>query len=161
VYLVPDQVYPLSPIAAMAEQDQELNAHAAAAARRRPRPRTSCWSTPTSPRSPADRVGADERRVSVKGLNGQNVLPVSLGGTTQQRIEYLNLLLQRTDRNSGQSEAARGKAQGVTATEARSPARPATCGRVHPLEVSPDAREGRARRASGGTGSTTRPWWRR
>jgi hypothetical protein len=65
----------------------------------------------------------------VKGLNGQNIVPVALGGTTEQRLAYLNLLLQRTDRNSGQSEAARGKAQGVTATEATLANTSATRGR--------------------------------
>src|SRR5690606_17807413 len=57
--------------------------------------------------------------VRVKGLNANMVLPVALGGTTSQRAEYLALLLQRTDRMSGQSDAVRGKAAGVTATEAR------------------------------------------
>lgn len=119
VYLVPDQVYPLSPIAAMAEQDQELNAHAAAAAKEAGTAKNLVLVSADQPEI-ADQIANAPMNsvVKIKGLNSQNVLPVALGGTTQQRLEYLNLLLQRTDRNSGQSEAARGRAQGVTATEA-------------------------------------------
>jgi hypothetical protein len=119
VYSVPDQVYPLSPIAAMAEQDQELNAHAAAAAKEAATAKSLVLVDANQPELARQIERAENNSViTVKGLNGQNVLPVALGGTTEQRILYLNLLLQRTDRNSGQSEAARGKAQGVTATEA-------------------------------------------
>ena len=49
VYIVPDQVYPLSPIAAMADQEKELNAHAAAAAEEASAPQEArCSWTPTS-----------------------------------------------------------------------------------------------------------------
>ncbi len=118
-YLVPDQVYPLSPIAAMAEQDQELNAHAAAAAREAATAKNLVLVSADQTELASQIEQAPMNAVlKVKGLNGQNVLPLAIGGTTQQRLLYLNMLLQRTDRNSGQSEAARGRAQGVTATEA-------------------------------------------
>ncbi|WP_428936909.1 hypothetical protein [Fontivita pretiosa] len=119
VYLVPDQVYPLSPVAAMAEQDQELNAHAAAAAREAATAKNLVLVSADQTELAAQIENAPMNAVlKVKGLNGQNVIPLAIGGTTEQRLAYLNLLLQRTDRNSGQSEAARGRAQGVTATEA-------------------------------------------
>lgn len=119
VYLVPEQVYPLSPIAAMAEQDQELNAHATAAAKEAATGKNLVLVSADQPQLAEELQRADQNSViKVKGLNGNMVLPVALGGTTTQRVEYLNLLLQRTDRMSGQSEAARGRAQGVTATEA-------------------------------------------
>ncbi|HWE97587.1 MAG TPA: hypothetical protein VG269_26765 [Tepidisphaeraceae bacterium] len=119
VYTVPNQVYPLSPIAAMAETDQELNAHATAAATDAATAKNLVLvSAEQGPLAEEIQRAASNSVIKVKGLNGNMVLPVAVGGTTVQRLEYLNMLLQRTDRVSGQSEAARGKAQGVTATEA-------------------------------------------
>jgi hypothetical protein len=120
VYFVPNQVYPLSPIAAMAEQDDELNAHAAAAAEEAATGKSLALVSADQPELANQiRKAGNNSVVTVKGLNSNMVVPLAIGGTTPQRIEYLNLLLQRTDRISGQSEAARGKAQGVTATEAQ------------------------------------------
>jgi hypothetical protein len=119
VYMVPDQVYPLSPVAAMAEQDQELNAHATAAAKEAATAKSVVLVNADQPELASEIQRAENNSiVKVKGLNANSIVPVALGGTTEQRLAYLNLLLQRTDRNSGQSDAARGKAQGVTATEA-------------------------------------------
>lgn len=119
VYCVPDQPYPLSPIAAMAEQDAELNAHAAAAAKEAATGKNLVLVDANHPEAAqAIREAPTNGVLTIKGMNGSNIVPVAVGGTTEQRIAYLNLLLQRTDRVAGQSEAARGKAQGVTATEA-------------------------------------------
>ena len=120
VYLVPGQVYPLSPIAAMAEQDAELNAHAAAGAKEASSGKNLVLVSADQPEVAAAIERADTNSVvRVKGLNANMVVPVAVGGTSEQRLQYLQILLQRTDRIAGQSDAARGKAQGVTATEAQ------------------------------------------
>lgn len=119
-YMVPDQVYPLSPVAAMAEQDLELNAHAIAAAREASTAKSILLVSADQPELAAEiQKSGNGDVVKVKGLNANMALPVALGGTTAQRLEYLNLLLNRTDRISGQSDAARGRSSGVTATEAQ------------------------------------------
>lgn len=120
VYCVPDQVYPLSPIAAIAEQDQELNAHARAAAEEAATGKSLVLVSADQPELAKEiRTAGMNSVVPVKGLNNNMVVPVALGGTTPQRMGYLEMLIQRTDRIAGMSEAARGKAQGVTATEAQ------------------------------------------
>lgn len=120
-YVVPDQAYPLPPIAAFAEQAQELNSHAAAAAREAGAGKKIVLVDAEHP----DVVNAVQRAnnldvVPIRGLNAQNVLPLELGGASKDRVAYMQLLLERTDRIGGQSEAIRGRAKGggVTATEA-------------------------------------------
>lgn len=119
VYCVPNEVYPLSPVMAMAEQDQELNAHAQAAAKEASTQKNVTLVNADQPEVARSIENAGTNAViTVKGLNGNTVVPVPVGGTSEQRIAYLSMLLQRTDRMSGQSDAARGRAAGVTATEA-------------------------------------------
>jgi len=119
VYVVPDQVYPLSPIAAFAEQALELNAHAGAAAKEA----ASHKRIVLADAAQTELLNLIQRAENggvfgVKGLNAQQVIQLELGGAQQDRLEYLQMLLARTDRLSGQSDAIRGRPAGVTATEA-------------------------------------------
>jgi hypothetical protein len=118
-YAIPDQVYPLSPIAAMAEQTIELNAHGAAAAKEASQGKKVILVDANNPDAAAAIENAPTGSViRIKGLNAQSLIPAEIGGTSPERLQYLQTLLARADRVSGQSDAIRGKAQGVTATEA-------------------------------------------
>lgn len=119
VYIVPDQVYPLPPIAAFAEQALELNAHAGAAAKEA----ASHKKIVLADSAQTELLNIIQRAENgsvwgVKGLNAQSVAQLELGGAQKDRLEYLQMLLMRCDRLSGQSDAQRGRAAGVTATEA-------------------------------------------
>lgn len=119
VYIVPDQVYPLPPIAAFAEQALELNAHAGAAAKEA----ASHKKIVLADSAQTELLNVIQRAENgsvwgVKGLNAQSVAQVELGGALKDRLTYLQMLLMRCDRLSGQSDAQRGRAAGVTATEA-------------------------------------------
>lgn len=118
-YVVPDQAYPLPPIAAFAEQVQELNAHSTAAAKEAAAGKKIIL-VDAAAEGMAEAIQRSENGavVPIKGLNAQNALPVELGGAMKDRLMYMELLLTRADRIAGQSEAMRGRAQGVTATEA-------------------------------------------
>lgn len=115
VYVVPDQVYPLSPLAATGEQIEELNAHAAAASREAARAK-SLTLVESSNESVAKAIteGFDGHVYKVNGLTGA-YQEVNLGGNHPDRIPYLQLLRERQDRHSGVSEVQRGNA-GADAT---------------------------------------------
>jgi hypothetical protein len=119
VYGVPNQVYPLSPIAAMAEQFAELNAHATAAATEAATHKKLVIVNSNNPElKGAVHTARSGGVVAVPNFSASELANIEIGGTSDTRLKYLMLLRERTDRISGQSDALRGKAQGVTASEA-------------------------------------------
>lgn len=118
-YVVPDQAYPLPPIAAFAEQVQELNSHATAAAKEAASAKKIVLVDANHPdMQRAIQQGENGGVIPIRGLNATNALPLELGGASKERLEYMQLLLTRCDRVAGQSDAIRGKPANVTATEA-------------------------------------------
>jgi hypothetical protein len=120
VYGVPDCPYPLSPIAAMAEQFMELNAHASAAASEAATHKKLVIVNSNNPTMKAEVHAAPSGSVvAIPNFSAQDLANVELGGTSETRLKYLMLLKDRCDRVIGASDAQRGKAAGVTATEAQ------------------------------------------
>ena len=118
-YPVPNHVYPLSPIAAMAEQFTDLNAHTVAAAIEA----TSHKKLVAVDANVNNAVNVimdapSGSVVQIPGFNPQTAMNIELGGTSESRMAYIGQLRERLDRVIGFSDAQRGRAQGVTATEA-------------------------------------------
>lgn len=119
-YPVPDQVYPLSPLIAVRDQVKDLNVHARAASRSAAGRKTVII-VDGQENDLEDKIhDAEDREViSIPGFNAQQLQQVELGGVTPNQYEYLGLLRDRLDRNSGLTELARGNVGGAdTATEA-------------------------------------------
>jgi hypothetical protein len=115
VYEVPGQVYPLPPLAATEEQQDDLNDHANAASK----------SARTYKKFVAFRKGDDEDGKTAQTVkNGQvagfsspeSMKDVELGGMSDAQSAILELLRERLDRNLGFSDAQRGMANSETAT---------------------------------------------
>lgn len=119
VYAVPSQPYPLSPLAAMAEQFQDLNAHAVAAGIEASSHKRFAVVDANSPGLKQAIVDVPSGGVvQFPGFNAQQAVQMELGGTSEGRLKYILLLRDRLDRVMGTSDAVRGNAQDVTATEA-------------------------------------------
>jgi len=117
LYLVPGQVYPLSPMMALFDQFLELNDHAAAAsdeAASYKRVGLVDANDPELAKNLKDAKNGD--LIKAKNINGKQEMEV--GGTSEGRLSYIDVLRERLDRLMGFSDAQRGKASGVTATEA-------------------------------------------
>lgn len=116
IYAVPDQIYPLSPLAMSQEAVEELNAHAAAASRAAAREKEIVLVDSAAPSVyQAVQEGQDGWVYKVAGLSGA-VQPVKLGATTDTRLNYIAMLRDRLDRRSGLHEIQRGNVSGGTAT---------------------------------------------
>jgi hypothetical protein len=117
-YIVPNQVYPLSPIQAMAEQFVDLNAHAHAAAKEAASAKKLVLVDSKQDNLRQQIQNAPSGAViGIPGLAANSVANVELGGTSVQRVQYLGQLRDRLDRTIGFSDAMRGKTSGATATE--------------------------------------------
>lgn len=114
-YLVPDQVYPISPLIAMWEQFLELQDHSTEAALEASRhKRIGVFSPGAKEDAERIRKAASGDMVPVKDPGG--VSDFEIGGTSPARIEYVQVLRDRLDRNLGFSDAQRGLANSATAT---------------------------------------------
>jgi hypothetical protein len=113
IYEVPGQCYPLGPIAAVAEQAEELNAHAHAAARAAGREKSITLVNSTENAAASAVKNAKDGEVwKVPNLNPNSVQQLELGGVNPARYEYMQALRERLDRNSGINDARRGNVQG-------------------------------------------------
>ena len=119
VYVVPDQVYPLSPLTAVEGQIQDLNAQANAARIAAENYKKLIFVDKTDPRleqrlkdSKTDFV------IPVSGVEKQRFVQAEIGGMTQTQLSYIEIAKERLDRNSGIHDAQRGSVTGRgTATE--------------------------------------------
>lgn len=118
VYRVPGFLYPLSPLMATAEQEQELNAHAVAAARSAASFKKFIAYDPANKEAGiAVQQAQHGSVVAIPGL-GEDIEELTQGGNDQSQLEYLIFLRERRDRVTGLNEAARGEISGRgTATE--------------------------------------------
>jgi hypothetical protein len=119
-YCVPNHIFPLSPIAAMAEQFMDLNAHASAAAVEAASHKKLVLvdSTQKNLKSAIHQAPSGSV-VAIAGLAANAVANIELGGTSAARMTYMSELRERLDRVIGFSDAMRGKNAGNTATETR------------------------------------------
>lgn len=118
-YYVPDKIYPLSPILATMSQVDELNDHVRSAARSATMYKRLILVDSKSKKLMQDiKSQPDSYVVPVEGLDRDRVIPIELGGITNQQVSYIQMARERLDRNSGIHDAMRGNVTGnATATE--------------------------------------------
>jgi hypothetical protein len=118
-YTVPNTLYPLSPICAMAEQFMDLNAHASAAAQEAASHKKLIL-VDSNQQGLKDSIHSAPTGsvVAIPGLAANAIANVEMGGASPARLGYLEQLRDRLDRVIGFSDAQRGRAAGNTATEA-------------------------------------------
>lgn len=119
IYPVPDQVFPLSPLAASRAQVLELNAHAAALARSASGQKTLVAYDPRYSSNAETIKAADHGSVvPIDGLQDGAVQQITLGGASKDQYDYVEYLHDRRDRLTGLSDVARGQVTGsASATE--------------------------------------------
>lgn len=112
-YPVPNQCHPLSPLAALAALCEEVNGHANAASRAAGREKTlTLVNSSDNAAAKAVKDGKDGEIWKVPGLNPNSIVQLEQGGVSPQRYDYLKMLRERYDRNSGVSETRRGNVTG-------------------------------------------------
>lgn len=118
-YYVPDNAYPLSPLAATSGQSDDLNEHVIAARRAAAQYKRMVFVDAKNKKLQQDVASSpDNYVVPVENLDKDSIVPVELGGVTQQMITYIEMARERLDRNSGVQDAQRGVVTGdATATE--------------------------------------------
>lgn len=113
IYEVPGQCYPLGPIAAVAEQSEELNAHSHAAARAASREKSiTLVNSSENAASAAVKNAKDGEVWKVPNLNANSIVQMEIGGVNDARYTYIQTLRERLDRNSGINDARRGNVEG-------------------------------------------------
>ena len=118
-YCVPDNSFPLSPLVAVAGQSDDLNEHVIAARRAAAQYKRMVFVDAKNKKLAQDVASSpDNFVVPVENLDKDSIVPVELGGVTQQMIGYIQMARERLDRNSGIQDAQRGVVTGdATATE--------------------------------------------
>lgn len=112
-YPVPNECYPLAPIAAVAAQSMELNIHANAASRAAAREKKlTLIGDNNKAAGKATKSGKDGEVWNVPNLTDKTIVQVELGGVSPGQFEYLAALRERHDRNSGVNETRRGNISG-------------------------------------------------
>lgn len=118
-YPVPDDPYPLAPLVATSTQSKQLNEVSKAIT---DATRSYKQIVFVSSQNPKAAMALAEKPhnyvVPIEGLNKDEVIPVEVGGITNQQLQQLAVMRERLDRNSGIDEARRGNVTGVSATEA-------------------------------------------
>lgn len=117
IHIVPGQIFPLSPLAAVFEHIQELNAHATQASR----------DAAAHKRFTAFDPGLEQAGRNVKNAENGDVVPVQglgdrvqemeIGGATEHQQNWVEVLRDRVERALGLDEASSGQAnEDATAT---------------------------------------------
>ncbi len=118
VYPVPSNPFPMSPIMAMGDEEEELNAHATALAEEAASAKSLILVDSNVPGAKSRIEQAPTGSVlSIAGLTRDGVTTVNVGGANAARAQYVQLLRQRVDRYNGMSDSRRGLTSGATATE--------------------------------------------
>lgn len=120
-YIVPDQVYPLSPLCVTAEMVEEINAHADQLRRQAARARHLVLVDGTN-KGLLDAVKnyEDGTVAGIANFNKNAYAELHLGGPDAGEMDYTERLRGRLDRRSGLSDIQRGQVSGdATATEAQ------------------------------------------
>lgn len=130
-YVVPDQVYPMSPLGVTAASVSELNAHAEQVRRQASVSRTLVLTNATNVSlTDAIKNFEDGSIAAIPNFDRNGFAEINLGGAHPAQIDYVRELRERLDRTSGVTDIQRGQVSGKgTATEA-SLAAAASSGRV-------------------------------
>lgn len=117
-YDVPENTYPLSPVAVCFQQMEELNAHASAVANAASRMKNLVFVDAAHDTLQAAVMNsADGTVIGIPGLTQEQVVDVTIGGPAKEQYEYVQVLRERLDRNIGIDDAQRGELNPqVTAT---------------------------------------------
>jgi hypothetical protein len=114
---IPGEMYPISPCQAMMEQNIELNAQAVAASIEASTYKNLVIVNSNDPNLSKQLGGAVNGGVyTAQDVNG--MVHFSLGGTSPERIQYVDYLRQRADRTVGTGDAQRGAAKADTTATA-------------------------------------------
>lgn len=130
-YPVIDSAYPLSPLAAVENQVQELNAHVHGAneSARRYKRLVLC-STDNTQLIQSIKGNPHDFIVPVPGFTKDQVVQVEIGGVTEQAIAHIQIAKERVDRVAGLSEAQQGRPDPNVSATADSIASEASSNRV-------------------------------
>lgn len=118
-YSVPDSPWPLGMLSATYEQTKELNRQCARMAEEMDAYKRLALVDAMDTQLAKDIATQGNLFViPVANLGSNKVIQLEVGGTTEQRVAYVQLLRDRLDRNSGMTDAQRGNVTGQgTATE--------------------------------------------
>ncbi len=134
-HIVPDQVYPLSPLCVTAEIVEELNAHSDQLRRQADTQRNLVLVDGTNaPLVDAIKNFADGTVASLPNFDRNAFAEISLGGSSPGQLDYVMGLREQVDRQSGLTDIQRGVVTGdATATESKLAAA-ASSGRVQSMK---------------------------
>lgn len=118
IYDVPDQVYPLAPLAATAAQVEELNAHRSQTRRQADSARRLLL-VDAAQQALIEAVTTykDGTVAAIPGFNRNLFAEVDLGGPSKETLNYVQILHSELQRTSGLTDMMRGQISGATATE--------------------------------------------
>jgi hypothetical protein len=120
IFPVPDRKDRLAPLVATEGQARDWNRHARGVSNSAARYKRIILVDSDNPNLVEQvRDESHDEVIPVSGLEKDQVIPLEVGGITEQNIAYLEICKERVERVSGMSEAQRGQVQGqATATEA-------------------------------------------
>ena len=120
-YIVPDQVYPLPPLAATHDLVSEINAHAEQVSRDSDTARNLVlYDITNAGLGDALQNFRNGSVAGIPGFNRNDFAEVQLGGANLNQLDYIQRLRERIDRRSGLTDIMRGNVTGDgTATEAQ------------------------------------------
>lgn len=118
-FTVPNDPYPLSPIVACREQIAYANELAVRQQENAKRYKRILVGDAKNPKLLQDIVSAPDLYVFAEaGITAQSIVPIEVGGTTNQHIQSVETAKERLDRALGMSDAMRGNISGgASATE--------------------------------------------
>lgn len=120
LYAMPGDPYPCGPFQPIMGQIEELNAHIVAAAEEAATLKSFVLVDASNTDAAEAVKGAGNGDVIPIRNMGKDILPITLGGTSPQRMEHINALRERVDRMLSFSDAQRGLADaGQTATQSQ------------------------------------------
>lgn len=118
-YIVPDQLYPLPPLAVTAGLVEELNAHRAQAKEDAGNAKKMVFIDSQNKQAKAAILNGKSGTVwTVPGLAAGGVQEIEVGGPSKENVAYIELLKQHLDEIGGLTQTVRGNITGSTAAEA-------------------------------------------
>lgn len=115
-YFLPGQIYPLSPLVAIAEQVEELNLHAVAMTQMMRQYKRVGVALAANQNDAQELRNIPNGNVAVV-TSDKPIEELELGGATEAMYRQVDALRSRVDRNSGLNQPNQGSATNATATE--------------------------------------------
>lgn len=118
IYLIPDQIYPLAPLAVPEGLLQELNAHLDQISDQADEARQlTFYNGVNSKLGDAITNGRNGQVFGVPGFDTSQLASITIGGPSREQLDYVDRLRIRLDRKAAITEMQRGNLTGATATE--------------------------------------------